>query len=348
MPLGRWLAGRRALRTASAAAFCLFALRQPLLAGDPPHPLHLTATAFGQAAEIDVRDLPASLADDAVRKAFEKLSQIETLSDGMGSAAQGLALLNVSAGKAGVVVDPELYTLLERAENFCIWSENIHGPLGGELNGIWGIHGAIEAIPNDDEVARATASAACGRLALDPKRHAATLAAGSRADLRGFAVGFAVDRAVDLLRAAGATNGWVRVGNTARAFGPGPKGRGWPFEVPPVIGTLQPERVVLRDRAIAVRKSDDLKLGLAGETWLPYLDQKRGRPGGQGVLLTAASTDLAVDSEALAVTMFAAGNRLGQSLLGSLTPAPAVLWLLGLGQGPPLSAETRWSQVRDH
>lgn len=311
-----------------------------------PRPARLQGTAFDQSFELEARDLPASVADDAPRKAWERIRALERLTDVGGSARGGIALLNAAAGKAAVPVDADLYALLARAASFCEWSGNVHGPLGGRLNALWGIGGRIDAMPVPADLAAATDAAACAGLTLDAKARTARLAAGARADLRGFAIGFAIDRAVDVLRGAGAATGWVRIGGTERAFGPGPSGRGWQFEIAPVLGQREPERVYLLDRALAVRRSDDARLGVGGEHWSPYLDQRHGRPGAAGVLLAAACTDLAVDAEAVAVTMFAAGNRDGQSLLGALQPTPAVLWMLGLGYGPPLRAETRWSQIR--
>lgn len=320
-----------------------------VLAVEASHPMHASASAFGLKSEAEVLDLPVSLAEDTLRKALDRANVIATLTDPLGSAASGVALLNVSAGKGPHKIEPELFTLLVRALNFCRWSEGIHGPLGGQLNGLWGVRGAIDAMPTPEEIEVATASAACGNLILDDKAMTANLAPGSRIDLFGFAIGYAVDQAVDVLRAAGARNGYVRIGNVERAIGPGPKGPngpGWPFELPLLPRMLQSERILLLDRAVAVRKIDDLILGLGGEKWAPYVNQKRGRPGGDGVLLVAASGEIAVDSEALAVTMFTCGNRLGQSMLGVLTPSPSVLWLLGGGEGPPLAAEVRWSVVK--
>ncbi len=309
-------------------------------------PLHLTGIAFNQSLEIEVRDLPPSVADDLGRKALERIKAIEKLTDPNGSAASGVALLNVAAGKPAIKLDPDLFALLLKAASFCEWSSGVHGPLGGRLAALWGLDDPVTAIPIPSDVEAARDSAACNRLELDERNSLVRLAAGSRIDLRGFAPGFAIDRAVDLLRAAGAANGWVRIGYVARAFGPGPAGGGWPFELPQVAGMTEHERVALLNRSIAVKRFDDKKLGAGGEKWSPYLDQRHGKPGGQGVLLAAASTLLAVDSEAMAVTMFAAGNREGQSMLGAAQPPPAVLWLLGMGNGPPLRAETRWSQVR--
>jgi thiamine biosynthesis lipoprotein len=335
MPRGPWVA-------AAALGLAAVAVR----AENAP-PVRLAGTAFGQTVEVDVRGLAPNVGPDVGRKALERIAAIERLTDASAAPPSGLAQLNLAAGKPPLHVDPDLFALLQRAASFCEWSSGIHGPLGGELGDIWGLHGPIQSMPIPSDIQSAIDSAACTHLVLDAKMQAAGLAAGSRADLGGFAPGFAVDRAVELLRNAGAPTGWVRIGSIARGFGPGPSGGGWSFELAPVPGARGSERVLLRDRAIAVLRFDDRKLGIGGEHWSPYLDQRHGRPGGEGVLLAAASTDLAVDAQAVAVTMFAAGTRVGQSLLGGLRPAPAVLWLLGLGNGAPLRTETRWSQIRE-
>jgi thiamine biosynthesis lipoprotein ApbE len=101
-------------------------------------PLHLTGIAFDQSLEIEVRDLPANVADDIGRKALERIRALEKLTDPNGSAAAGVALLNVAAGKPAVKLDPELFALLLKAAGFCEWSSGVHGPLGGHLGALWG------------------------------------------------------------------------------------------------------------------------------------------------------------------------------------------------------------------
>ena len=64
-----------------------------------------------------------------------------------------------------------------------------------------------------------------------------------------------------------------------------------------------------------------------------------------GGALIAPVTELAVDAQGLAWTMFARGPRSGEMALGALRPEPSVLWALGRGEGGPLLARSRWSAV---
>lgn len=314
-------------------------------AAEPATPLRLTVAAFHGKAAAEVRDLPAGAADQALRRALQRIVELDRLTDPEDSSS-AVARLNAASGKGPQKLDADLATVLERALGFCDWSEGIHGPLGGRLNEIWGLRGSPAGLPLPEALAAAAESAACNRLRLDPKNHTAALVAGSLIDLWGFAEGFAVDRAIDLLRAAGATNAWVQVGAVERGIGPGPQGDGWLVVPPRVPGsTIAIPSFALRDRAVALIGAEDRKLGIGGETWPPYIHQRSGKPA-EGVRLVVAVTDLALDAQGLAVTMFAAGNRQGELRLGSIRPTPSILWLLGSGQGTPLTAEYHWSEIR--
>jgi thiamine biosynthesis lipoprotein len=246
----------------------------------------------------------------------------------------GIAALNAAAGRGPQPLDARLVAVLARARDFCLWSEGAHGPLGRDLYALWGMRAAP---PAPEPLGQAIGAAACDRLSLDPKDGTATLAAGSGADLRGFAEGSAVDRAVEVLRRQGAGNGFVQIGAVRRGFGPGPAGRGWPVLLPSFPDLDEPAgRVSLKDQSLAVV--------LGTESAARYLNQRTGLPV-QGVMATIVVSDLAVDAQALAATLAITGPREGRLRLGSLRPQPSVLWLLGSGAGAPLLVDHRWSAV---
>ncbi|HEV2853013.1 MAG TPA: FAD:protein FMN transferase [Thermoanaerobaculia bacterium] len=301
-----------------------------LLLGAPPSPaapLRLTSKAFDQPVEIEVRDLPRETSREIIQKALAEVAEIERLTGATGS---GIPALNAAAGKGPQPVDPRLFAALTRARDFCVWSEGAHGPLGLNLYRLWA---ESSEPPPPERVEQAVGLAACDRLTLDPQKGTAALAAGSGLDLRGFAEGHAVDRAVEILRKEGAANAFVRIGAVQRAIGAGPGGKGWTAELFQAPGQAEPpDRVYLRDRALAI----------ASQTL--YVNQRTGRPA-QGVLATAAVTDLAVDAQGLASALLITGPREGQLRLGSLRPKPSARWFLGGGAGTPLLVDYRWSEV---
>lgn len=309
-----------------------------------PSPLRLTDKVFGKPAEIEVRDLPQEVAQGLIRRAFAEIAELERLTDAARPDG-GLAVLNAAAGKGPQTPDPRLLTLLGRARDFCFWSEGTHGPLGRDLYLLWGLRTPVAEAPPPERLAAAAGLTACTRLALDPQKGTAALDAGSGLDLWGFAEGFAVDRAVEILRQGGAGNGLVRIGAVQRGFGAGPAGKGWRVELPSLPGLEGPAgQLYLRDRALAFASPADHPAGSAGASSPAYVSQRTGRPT-EGVLATVTVTELAMDAQGLATSLFILGPREGQLRMGTLRPRPSILWFLGSGTGAPLQVDYRWSDV---
>ncbi len=341
----------------------------PLLIGAPPdpasaapaatQPLRLAAPAFGQTAEIEIRGLARDASREAIQAAFAEVAEIERLTDPnappeaiAGSITPGsIAALNAQAGMGPSPVEPRLMAALVRGLEVCLWSERVHGPLGRDLYRLWAPRTPSAASPevpeeNWEALQRAVSAASCDKLRIDTVAGTATLAAGSAVDLWGFAEGLAVDRAAEILRQRGVTNGFVQIAGVYRGFGPGFDGRGWRIQLPRLPGMAAPMgRVFLRDQSLAVAAAADRPLRVAtGDAFPPYVNQRTGRPA-QGTLATAVVTARALDAQGLAVTLAIAGPGEGQLRLGALSPRPSVLWLQGNGSGEPLAIEYLWGLV---
>jgi thiamine biosynthesis lipoprotein len=187
--------------------------------------------------------------------------------------------------------------------------------------------------------------AACNRLVLDEDKNEALLASNSRLDLWGFDRGAAVDRAAAVLEERGADNYMIQVGEVVRAAGPGPRGEGWRISLghlPALSG--YGDEVVLKNQSLAVAHKSLNPLRIGGEVKAPYLDQRNGQPA-TGVVAVVTVTEEATDAQALAVSLFIAGSRAGQMLLGQLRPLPSVRWYLGSGEHTPLITDYHWSAV---
>ncbi|MCB1032525.1 MAG: FAD:protein FMN transferase [Acidobacteria bacterium] len=315
--------------------------------GPGPHPpLRIASHAFGAKVEIEVRDLPRTEAEAAVQAAVQAILRIETLADPEGREAGGLGFLNRAAGKKPQAVDPLLLRLLARSRDFCIWSRGAHGPLGGRLYELWGLYTPASGRPTEAALATARATADCDRLGLDAATARAQLAEGSRLELRGFAPGFAVDRAVEVLREHGVANAWIELGPHLFGLGPGPGGNGWRAPLPALDDPSLPDQeIFLRNQALSTRRFDVNPLVIAGDTYPSLLDQRTGQPP-RGIESVTVLSELAVDSQALAEALMILGNREGQMRLGGLRPKPAVLWLLGDGSGTPVVTTYQWSHLR--
>ncbi len=305
-------------------------------------PVRLSVTAFGTEAEIEVRDLPREVALAAARDALREIFEISQLSEPSGEMPGSIGALNAAAGNGPLVLEARTAELLRRGLQFCWWTNGAHGPLGGELYLLWD-PSVPERLPEPSELRDAVISAACSQLSLELVEAGirAKVAAGTRVAARGMQRGFALDAAVEVLRAAGVANAWLEIGGVYRAMGGGLDGRGWLVDLPPAPGSTEPsDQVWLLDQAMAVATAKPF------DKWasVRFIDQRTGVPA-RGVLMVARVTERAVDAEALAATLYVTGLREGHMRLGGLTPRPSVYWLLGQGKGEPLQSTYRWSAL---
>lgn len=315
-------------------------------------PVRLASRAFDDRAVIEVRDLATADADALIREAFALLAEFERLADRRTGA---VSALNRQAGNGPQPAPDELRAMLRKAEDFCIWSQGAHGPLGGRLYDLWGRGEPQATGPAPAALQTALESAACNRMRIDDEAGTIDLAAGSEIDLAYFARGSAIDRAVEHLRTGGANNLWVEIGPVARGVGPGPGERGWFSQVTELIDDSPSlTDLHLRDRAVAVAARDRRPLTIDGSQVASFIDQRQprgapitahpGRPA-EGVRAVVAVTELAADAEGLAAGLFILGTGEGQFRLGGLRPTPAILWLLGGELGEPIVTSFHWSQV---
>lgn len=304
------------------------------LAGQP---VRLGAEVFGEPVHVEVRDLPADDADEAAREAIREMQDLERLTDlrATDSEPVGVAAVHESGG-GPLAVDPRLFALLERTRDFCAWSDGAQGPLGGRLYRVW--EAVPEPPPSPEDLTAALATTLCRHLQMDPESSQIALAAGARLDLRHFALGAAVDRAVEILQNRGSGNGFVQVGSVRRGFGEGPAGDGWRVLLPVFPGYRKPlHEVWLQDQSVAVTRASDGPHA--------YLDLRTGQPP-DGIVGVVAVTETGTDAQGLATSLFVLGPRQGQFRLGQLRPEPAALWLLGSGEGRPLRTDYGWAKVR--
>jgi thiamine biosynthesis lipoprotein ApbE len=331
--------------TARLALASLVGLAPPPAAADasqaPPEPVRMSAEIGGDRAVVEVRDLPPAEAVLAVRQALGTLAAIERELS-RGDADGTLERLNAAAGKGLQRIDAGIAGMLESVLGFCVWSQGANGPMGGLLYDLW--EGAAVP-PSPGSLERAVHAAACVNLTVERQPPSAAIAAGSVLDLRHFAIGHAVDRAMADLRQHGSANAWIEFRSVMRGIGPGPAGKGWEATLPAFPGMIEaPDPVHLRDRAMAVVSTHRLRFRFGATSYPAFLDQRSGRPS-TGTVAVVVASELALDAQAIGTTMVVLGNREGQLRLGSVIPSPSVLWLLGDGAGEPLLATHKWSEL---
>ncbi len=200
-----------------------------LVLAAPPTLVHRRAERFTTEIELTVRaDVPAAEVDAAFAAVLAECDRLDALvSEWRPDTA--VSRLNRAAGGEAVPVPAELMGLLKTAVELGALTEGAFDPTFATLADLWRLKPAADFRPPDAAVVNARLSAVGIRhLILDEAAGTARLDdARTRLGLGGIAKGYAVERAVALLRARGLTDFCLRAGGELYCAGDKAPGVPW-------------------------------------------------------------------------------------------------------------------------
>ena len=216
----------------------------------------------------------------------------------------------------GMVCSPDVMDVLRRSQHFARQTSGAFDITLGALTKLWGFPEA-QAPPSSARVDSALQHVGYAHLRLDGER-VYLERAGLRLDLGAAAKGYAVDRAVEALMAAGLEAGLVEAGGDIRFWGRKPDGRPWRFGV---RHPRDPDQTITVEgvglSSLATSGDYEQFLEHQGRRYHHLLDPFTGYPAGRAVSATAwAGT--AMDADILATAFFVMGPEAAVTLAESL------------------------------
>lgn len=254
--------------------------------------------------------------------------------------ASEIARVNARAAREPVRVSPNVFRLLQHAQE-------LHRETGGAFDisiaplvRCWGFMGATGRMPEPAEVAEARAQVGMSLVELNAENSSVRFArAGVMLDLGAIGKGFAIDRAAGLLREAGVTSALLHGGtSTIYGLGQSPDAEFWKVAVEyPKSGGAQTDRklaasVSLRDESLSVSAVWGRSFEAGGKSFGHVLDPRTGQPV-SGALLAAVVLPTAVETDALSTALLVAGEA-GHGQIAGLRPDMRTLVISGDSTAP--------------
>lgn len=308
-------------------------------ATEPVESLRRSRIVMGTVVEISAFGGPEADLQQAVTDAFREMERIEALmsprraDSDVARLSQPVESLEVSAETAEVVA----LGLEVAAASGGAFDMGL-----GRLKALWDIEGEDPQVPAAAEVEAALAGTGAGALRLEGRK---VFKADPKlaVDLGGIAKGFAVDRAVALLAAAGVTHATVNAGGDIRLLG---DRQGEPWR----IGIQHPRRPdgLLATLALsggAVVSSGDYErfFEAGGERYHHLFDPRSGYPARacRSVTVVAPSAALA---DALATAAFVLGPAQGLALVEAFAGSAGLIVAAdgGIHLSETLQGQVRW------
>jgi thiamine biosynthesis lipoprotein len=225
-----------------------------------------------------------------------------------------LSGINREAGSRDVVVEPKLFHLLEDSSRYSRDTDGAFDITVGPLMKDWGFFRGRGRLPSPAEIAEVLRRVGYRHVMLDPDRRTVRFDTnGVELDLGGIAKGYAVDRAVEILRSNGISAALVSSGTSSiYALGSPPNERGWTVRVrdpydPNKVGDV----VHLQNYSLSTSGSYEKFFRFGDKIYCHIMDPRTGWPVGN-MLSTAVLAPSTTQSDALSKPFFLwgpAGSR---------------------------------------
>jgi FAD:protein FMN transferase len=292
----------------------------------PPVELTATRRIMGAPWKIVVH-ADAAAGEAAIAAAFAEIERLEKVLSDYDPASE-LSRLSAAAPTAEPVgVSDDLWRVLATAESLREASGGAFDISVGPLTTLWRQSRRSGRLPRDDKLAAARAAVGEGTIELLADEQAVRLPkAGTRLDPGGIGMGYAADRAMEILAGRGIDAALIDASGDILVSGPPPGRDGWRVAVAPLRPGGEGEVVVLTDAAVTTSGDAYQAVEIDGIRYSHIVDPRTGL----GVTGPAAVTVIAPDAttaDSLATAASVLGRASGLELLAAFPSCAArFLW----------------------
>jgi thiamine biosynthesis lipoprotein len=274
-----------------------------------------TRRLMGAPWTITVHTESRAAGERAIAAAFGEIARLEAVLSDYDPTSE-LARLSAAAPMAEpVAVSDDLWRVLVAAEAFRDASDGGFDISVGPLTALWRQSRRSGRLPRKDKLARALAAVGRGTVELLPESRAVRLPKpGTRLDPGGIGMGYAADRALELLAARGIRAAMIDASGDVLVSGPPPGRDGWRIAVAPLRPGGAGDWLVLANAAVTTSGDAHQAVEIEGNRYSHIVDPRTGL----GVPGPAAVTVIAPDAataDALATAASVLGPEAGPTLI---------------------------------
>jgi thiamine biosynthesis lipoprotein len=314
------------------ALACALLAWVPLLIAAAPEtktPLvHKAKYIMGTVYEIAVYDDQPERASQAIDKAFTEIGRLDAILSNF-KPDSDLSRLNRNAHYHAEEVPADLYRVIEESVRYSKVSGGKFDITVAPLVDLWKAALRGEGLPTEAEQQKLRACVGYEKIELIPPDRVEFHSPCVRIDVGSIGKGYAVDRAVEILRANRIVNALVDAGqSTIYGMGAPPGKSAWEVHLRDPSNRVDPQ-VMLRENSVSTSEQTPASL-LGIESAGHIIDPENGKPlETKYALSVVAKTGTA--SDALSTTLLLVGPPKGKPIVKSLADAAAI-WISAQGE----------------
>lgn len=293
---------------------------------------------MGTMFDIVVYHSPRADAERAIQKAFEEITRLDQVLSHF-KPDSDLSKLVRGARRGFVAVEPSLYEILQQSIIFSRRSGGKFDVTIAPLLRTWKEAHARGRRPSDAEIDAARRCVGYEKIEVTAPDKIRFGSDCVEIDLGGIGKGYAVDRAIAVLKAAGMQHALVNAGSSSIAAIGAPPGRtGWPVRLGASVSGRT--TLLLRDASISTSQQNFLPFGSEAGAFGEILDPQTGAPAESRLAVSVVAASATV-SDALSTTLLMLSTDEAAKLLEQFADVSA-LWMSADGE---LQSSYRSSQL---
>jgi thiamine biosynthesis lipoprotein len=277
----------------------------------------------------------------ASRAAFARIAELDSRLTDYRDDSEAIRVAREAVGRA-VPVSTDLYRVLSLAQAMSVRTGGAFDVTIGPLSRLWRRARRQSELPDPREVDAARSVSGFELVRLDEESRSVMVArAGMRFDFGGIAKGYAADRALEAVRAAGVARALVVAGGDVAAGDPPPGEPGWRVSIAPfdTATTAPAGSLTLANRGVSTSGDAEQWVEIDGVRYSHIFDPRTGQPLTGRRQATAVARDAAT-SDMLATTLCVLGPGDGLRLTDAIPGAAA---MIGVDEG---SRSVHWAFSR--
>ena len=257
--------------------------------------------------------------------AVNEISRIEKLISSWDANSQ-TSEINRNAGIKSVLIDDELFQLIQRCIKISKLTEGAFDISYASMDKVWFFDGSMTEMPTEEAIKNSVSKVGYQNIILDETKQSVFLKLeGMKIGFGAIGKGYAADKAKALLQSKGVTSGIVNASGDLDAWGTQPDGKDWMVAI---VNPLNKEKIFswmpVHNAAVVTSGNYEKYVRFNDVLYTHIIDPRTGYPA-TGILSATIFTKTAELADALATSIFVMGVDTGLDFVNQLNGVECIL-----------------------
>jgi thiamine biosynthesis lipoprotein ApbE len=292
--------------------------------------LKQTRMIMGTFAEVSIYSNDEKTAGKAIEESLNEMERMDRIMSNYKNDSE-LSKVNKKAVKSPVPCNGELLDVIEQSQYYSELSGGAFDITVSPIVALWGFFREKGHIPPDKEIEKILPAVSYKNIVInksnDPKKPVTIFFKNTQTqiDLGAIGKGYAVDKALEIIRKYGINNVCINLGGNIYVLGTPPGKNAWkigvqhPRNVNEVLGYLE-----LKNEATATSGDYERFFEFNGKRYSHIINPQTGRPV-SGTIATTIVAPTGTEVDALSTSVFVLGHEKGMELIKKIPNAEAMI-----------------------